>query len=137
MEYIQLPHRDLRHAIASPFIVGMLVPIVFLDICVEIYHHICFPLYGIERVRRRHYIAIDRHKLRYLTFMQKLYCMYCGYVNGLFQYWVEIAARTEKYWCGIQHRKRTNFHAPPHHTQFVPYGDKDAFEKAYKKKSEQ
>lgn len=54
--------------------------------------------------------------------------MYCGYANGLLHYNSEIAARTEKYWCGIKHK---NFQEPEHHQDFLEYNDKKSFEKKY------
>jgi len=42
----------------------------------------------------------------------------------------EIAARTEKYWCGIKHQPARGFHEPKHHKDFLKYGDEKAF-KAY------
>lgn len=112
-----------------PFIYGMIIPSVFLDICIEIYHTFSFPLYGISYVKRSKYIKIDRQKLSYLSPIEKLNCMYCGYVNGLYAYAVQIAGETEKYWCGIKHQKDPNFVQPKHHEEFLEYGD----EKGYKK----
>ncbi|MBI4117569.1 MAG: hypothetical protein HY453_00595 [Parcubacteria group bacterium] len=111
----------------------MLIPTLFLDICMEIYHRICFPLYGLPYVKRSNYILIDRHRLQYLTFLQKIGCAYCGYANGVYNYAVEIAARTEQYWCGIMHEKKKGFIPPKHHANFLPYGDREAFEKRYGK----
>lgn len=125
--------RWLRHLLSGPFIYGMIVPIVLLDVGLEIYHRICFPLYGLAYVSRSKYIKIDRHRLQYLNTIQKLNCMYCGYANGLAAYTVEIFAQTERYWCGIQHARSRDFHVPKHHTDFTPYGDKTAFERQYPK----
>lgn len=122
-----------RHTLSIPFIYMMVVPVIILDVMLEIYHRVAFVLYGLTYVERGRYIKIDRHKLRYLSLVQKMNCMYCGYVNGFFAYAVEVAGRTEKYWCGIQHAKDPHFKAPVHHTDFLPYGDKDAFEEFMKK----
>lgn len=59
--------------------------------------------------------------------MEKVNCMYCGYVNGLYAYAVQIAGETEKYWCGIKHDKDPNFVPPEHHKEFIEYGDKKAY----------
>ena len=70
-------------ALSTPFIFGVAIPIIILDIIIEIYHRVSFYLYGIEYVKRKEYIkVIDRAKLRYLSPLQKVFCMYCGYVNG-------------------------------------------------------
>ncbi len=129
MDYLHHPSRSLRHLLSAPFIYIVIFPVVVLDLFLELYHRVCFPLYGLPYVRRSDYIRIDRQKLSYLSFMQKLNCMYCGYVNGFLAYAVAIAGATERYWCGIQHQKRKGFHAPQHHGNFLAYGDAKAFEK--------
>ena len=122
------PERRLRHIASMPFIYGMVVPTVFLDLTMEVYHRVAFPLYGITYVPRSRYIKIDHQKLSYLKPMEKVNCMYCGYVNGLFAYAVQIAGETEKYWCSIKHEEDSNFIPPKHHKDFMEYGD----EKGYK-----
>jgi hypothetical protein len=41
------------------------VPFLLLDFWVSLYQAVCFPIYGIDRVRRSDYIALDRKKLAY------------------------------------------------------------------------
>jgi len=127
MDYKKYPNRTLRHILSFPFIWGMLIPLALFDICLEIYHQICFRLYGLSRVKRRNYIKIDRHKLKYLAWYEKINCAYCGYANGLVNYAVVIAARTEQYWCGIKHEKDPNFIPPAHHKDFLEYGDEKGY----------
>ena len=67
----------------------------------------CFPIYGIERVQRRRYFAIDRHTLAYLNAIEKANCLYCSHANGVIAYVREVAARTEQYWCPIKHCQPT------------------------------
>lgn len=125
----------LRYLVSIPFIYGMIVPIVFLDVCLEVYHRVAFWLYKIPYVSRKRYIRIDRHKLSYLRWYEKLSCVYCGYANGLFPYAAAIAAETEKYWCGIKHKEDGVFVSPPHHADFLPYGDVEALEQRYPRRS--
>lgn len=113
--------------VASPLLYGMIVPMVFLDVCLEIYHRLCFPLFGIPAVPRGEYIRIDRHRLPYLPAVLKLACAYCGYANGLAQYAARIAGDTEVYFCPIKHQAKATFHLPPHHQGFVNYGDAEGF----------
>jgi hypothetical protein len=130
MEYKKYQkHRWLRHYLSAPFIWMMILPLVILDVFMEIYHRICFPLYGIEYVKRSSYIRVDRQKLKYLKFHDKINCMYCGYANGVAQYASEIAARTEKYWCGIKHKPGGDYKEPLYQKKFIKYGDKKAYEK--------
>ena len=70
---------------------------------------------------------IDRHRLEYLNALQKLNCVYCGYVNGLIGYAREIASRTEQYWCPIKHARRV-LGAHPRYARFLDYGDAEELE---------
>lgn len=133
MDYKFHPERTLRHIISIPFIWMMLFPLIIFDIFLEIYHRICFFLYGIGYVTRDEYIRIDRQRLSYLSIPDKVNCMYCGYANGLMAYGSKIAALTEKYWCGIKHSVSGNFHEPEHHKGFLEYGDEKGFNKKYRK----
>ncbi len=119
----------IKHLVLIPFIWAVLPALVVLDIFTEIYHHIGFRLCGMPLVKRKKYIRIDRHKLAYLNWLEKINCAYCGYANGFLHYGSEIAARTEKYWCAIKHDKYKDFMEPRHHKKFAEYGD----EKSYRK----
>ncbi len=131
MNYRLYPNRFVRHVLSMPFIYWMIMPSIFLDLSIEIYHRIGFKLYGLPYVERGKYIRIDRHKLEYLNTVQKINCMYCGYVNGLFAYAVEIAGETEKYWCGIQHARMKGMHIPEHHEGFAEYGNEEEYQNKY------
>jgi hypothetical protein len=112
--------------LVAPIIYALIIPLALLDLFVTLYQAICFPVYGIARVRRRDHIVIDRHMLAYLNGIQKLNCVYCGYGNGLLSYAREIAGRTEQYWCPIKHARRVaGAHA--NYPAFVDYGDAKAF----------
>jgi hypothetical protein len=113
--------------LTSPFIYGLIVPFVLLDLMVVIYQAVCFPVYGIAKVRRADYVFIDRHQLGYLNALQKLNCVYCGYGNGLIAFVREVAARTEAYWCPIKHSRRV---ADPHsfYPGFAGFGDDAAYQ---------
>ncbi|MBI2426959.1 MAG: hypothetical protein HYV34_03855 [Candidatus Kerfeldbacteria bacterium] len=124
--------QNVRHLLSAPFIYVQIVPLVILDLGLTIYHEMCFPLYGIPKVKRSEYIKIDRQKLGYLDWMQKLNCAYCGYANGLIMYAQRIAGDTERYWCPIKHKNDPkHFHAPPHHRAFAEYGDADEFHEKF------
>ena len=127
MKHVLKKGKRIRHALNAPLIYSFIVPAVITDVFLETYHQIGFRLCDIELVNRTDYIKIDRQKLSYLSNTQKLNCMYCGYVNGLFNYGTEIAARSEEYWCGIQHELNKNFIAPKHHKNFLKFGDEKSF----------
>lgn len=108
-----------RKFISMPFIYSVFIPLVILDIFMEIYHQIAFRLYGLNIISRSDYIFNDRQKLNGLTIMQKINCMYCGYANGLLAYGVKIASETEKYWCAIRHEDPNSIKVQPHHAEFL------------------
>ena len=95
MDFKKFPDRELRNNLTIPFILGMVIPVMILDIFLIIFHHICFRLYKLPLITRKKYVKMDRHKLEYLSFMDKIRCYYCGYANGVFAYAVKIAGDTE------------------------------------------
>jgi hypothetical protein len=112
--------------LTSPVIWMCVVPIVFTDIVGTIYQAICFPIYGIPKVRRRDYVALDRHHLSYLNFFEKANCEYCAYVNGILAYFTEIAARTEQHWCPIKHAGCVKCEHS-RYKKFVEFGDAEKY----------
>lgn len=118
--------------LTAPVIWSCVVPVVFMDIVAEVYQFICFPIYGIPKVRRGDYIIIDRHHLRYLNTMEKFNCAYCGYVNGLLAYVQEIAGRTEQYWCPIKHALSLKTRHS-RYTHFLDYGDAEQYRQRLEK----
>ena len=117
-----LTNASLLNMMTFPIIWLCIIPAVFMDVSASLYQMICFPIYGIPKVKRSAYIIMDRHALQYLNIIEKMNCAYCGYVNGLIAYIQEIAARTEQYWCPIKHaRKLAAMHSRYH--KFVEYGD--------------
>lgn len=120
--HLYLLDASLLNILTAPVIWFCLVPMVFLDLVTTCYQAICFPVYKIPKVRREDYIVMDRHALKYLNAIEKLNCVYCGYVNGLIAYVQEIAARTEQYWCPIKHAKKIgDIHS--RYNKFFEYGD--------------
>ncbi len=133
MEY-RKKRRTIRHIISMPFIWGVLPAFIALDILIEIYHRLCFPLYGMKYIKRSHYIVFDRHKLKYLKWYDKINCAYCEYANGLLHYASQITGQTEQYWCAIKHFPKKGYKEPPHHKNFLKYGDEKSYRKLYGKK---
>jgi len=112
--------------LTAPAIYALVVPLVLLDLFVAVYQTVCFPVYGIPRVRRSDYLAFDRGHLAYLNVIEKMNCAYCSYANGLLAHVREVASRTEEYWCPIKHARRVlGLHA--RYGSFVDYGDADAY----------
>jgi hypothetical protein len=118
----------LPSVLSAPMIYSVAIPLLLLDFWISLYQRICFPIYGIARVRRVDYIVIDRWKLAYLNNIEKTNCDYCGYATGLLAYVREVAARTEQYWCPIKHAQRVR--SPhPHYRLFVDYGDAEGYKR--------
>lgn len=112
--------------LTAPVIYSVVVPLALLDLLVTLYQAVCFPVYGIAKVRRADHLVFDRHHLAYLNSIEKLNCIYCAYANGLIGYVREIAGRTEQYWCPIKHARRTiGSHA--YYARFSDYGDAEAY----------
>lgn len=117
-----LQKSSLLNTLSAPIIYAMIFPFIILDLAISLYQLICFHLYDIQKVERKKYIVIDRQHLSYLNLIEKINCMYCGYVNGLLSYSCEIVARTEQFWCPIKHaRKVLGSHR--RYAHFSDYGD--------------
>lgn len=121
-----LVQSELRNVISAPFIYAMIIPLAALDLFLFVYQAICFPLYGIPRVRRSDYVVLDRHHLAYLNVIEKLNCIYCGYADGVLSLTRQVVSRTELYWCPIKHaRKVLDLHR--HYAKFADFGDGEDF----------
>lgn len=122
-----LLHDRPQNLITGPLIYGMAVPLLLLDACVSFYQWVCFPVYGITKVKRADYLVFDRRHLAYLNAIEKFHCTYCEYGNGLMAYMSEILARTEQYFCPIKHaHKILGTHA--RYRKFLDYGDAEDYE---------
>lgn len=116
-----------QNLLTGPLIYGMIFPLLMLDACVSFYQWVCFPIYGIARVRRSDYLVFDRRHLGYLNAIEKFHCTYCEYGNGLMAYMTEILARTEQYFCPIKHaHKILGTHT--RYNRFLGYGEAEAYE---------
>ena len=112
--------------LTAPVIYALIVPILFLDLSITVYQHICFRAYGLPRVKRGNYFVFDRAHLAYLNLIEKVNCAYCSYGNGVMAYGREVVARTEQYWCPIKHARKI-MAAHPYYTGFVDFGDAQSY----------
>ena len=117
---------NFRYVLGMPFIYGVFIPGLLFHLSLEIYHQICFRLYGIPRVKASDYFVYDRRLLPYLNWIEKLNCFYCSYFNNLLRYAIEITGRTERYWCPIKYATKIN---EPHsqYDKFIDYLDAKNF----------
>jgi hypothetical protein len=115
-----------QNYLTMPVIYGMALPMLLFDLCVTLYQYLCFPVYGIGRVKRGNYFVLDHQHLAYLNIIEKTHCLYCSYAVGLLAYAGEITARTEQYFCPIKHaRKVLGAHA--RYARFLEYGEAEDF----------
>jgi hypothetical protein len=133
-------HRELRRKLlpyvldarplvilTAPVIYAGIVPFLLLDLFVTVFQAVCFPIYGIAKVKRSDHLVFDRHHLAYLNALEKLNCAYCSYCNGLIGYVREIVGRTEQYWCPIKHARRViGSHA--RYAFFDDYGNGEGYQ---------
>ena len=116
----------LAVALTAPIIYLGWVPFLLLDVFVTLFQTVCFPVYGIPKVRRADYLVFDRTDLPYLNIIEKFNCFFCSYGNGIAAYTREVAARTEQYWCPIKHARRVRA-AHGRYPEFFEYGDAEAY----------
>lgn len=115
-----------QNYLTMPFIYGMALPMAIFDLCVNLYQWICFPVYGIARVKRGNYFVMDHQHLAYLNIIEKAHCLYCSYAVGLLAFASEIIARTEQYFCPIKHAGRV-LGAHSRYERFLEYGEAEEF----------
>lgn len=113
---------SVANLLTTPIIYSLALPFLLLDVWLTLYQTICFPIYGIARVRRRSFFVIDRHKLAYLNAIEKANCFYCSYAEGVVGFVREVLARTEQYWCPIKHARQIPI-PHGHYQLFLDYGD--------------
>lgn len=117
---------SLLAVLTAPVIYAGLVPLALMHVFLWTYQTICFPVYGIDKVRQRDCFVFDRYHLGYLNIIEKLNCAYCSYGTGVARYFREIIGRTEQYWCPIKHARKA-LHAHPFYHGFTDFGDAEAF----------
>ena len=111
-----------QNYLTMPVIYGAALPIVLFDLSVSLYQAICFPVYGIPKIKRADYIVFDHQHLAYLNIIEKVHCLYCSYSVGMLAYASEIIARTEQYFCPIKHACKV-LASHSRYERFLDYGD--------------
>ena len=120
--WVHVRHARILVILSVPMIYVCLLPFLLLDLFVTIYQSVCFPVYGVPKVRREDYLIFDRGRLAYLNAIGKVGCVYCSYANGLLAYVAEIAGRTEQRFCPIKHDEAP-LQTHSRYSRFVPYGN--------------
>ncbi|AUB84080.1 hypothetical protein THSYN_26175 [Candidatus Thiodictyon syntrophicum] len=114
------------NVLTAPLIYSGLAAFAALDLFLFVYQSLCFPIYGILKVRRVDHFVFDRQDLPYLNMIERFNCFYCSYGNGLAGYFREIAARTEQYWCPIKNGRRI-VASHSRYPRFFEYGDAESY----------
>ncbi len=127
---------SLLNILTAPVIYSLIAPALVIDLWVQMYQAVCFPAYGIPRVVRRDFFALDHRKLSYLNAIEKFNCIYCSYFNGLVGFIREVGSRTEQYWCPIRH-SRSNLYRSTRDKHYFDYGDAETFKRSYEAKRRQ
>jgi len=117
---------NFKYIVTIPFIYGIIIPGLIFHLFLEIYHQVCFRVYGIPRVKAKDYFIYNRKLLPYLNWIEKFNCIYCSYFNNLLQYAIEISGRTERYWCPIKYATKVT-HTHSQYNKFVGYLDAKDF----------
>lgn len=112
--------------LSTPVIYLGWLPFLLLDVFVFSYQAICFPIYGIPKVKRSDFVVFDRADLPFLNLIEKFNCLYCSYGNGVVSFASEVAGRTEQYWCPIKHMRKVRG-AHNYYHKFFDYGDAEAY----------
>lgn len=119
-----------KYVLSMPFIYGIFFPVLIFHLCLEIYHQVCFRIYGIPLADKKEYFIYDRQLLPYLNWLEKFNCLYCSYVNNVFRYAVEIGGRTERFWCPIKYARRIE-HTHSQYHKFTGYLEAEDFRKKW------
>jgi len=98
--------RYLQFFLVSPITYLMFIPALFLHFSLIVYQFFVFKILGIPFVASKEYFYYERQLLNRLNMFEKLNCYYCSYYNNLLSYAVEVAGRTERFWCPIKYNHR-------------------------------
>lgn len=91
-------------------IYSMIIPVFILDVWVTFYQWVYFTTMGIPKIQKNTFVVMERWDLSKLTFMQKINCVYCEYVNGILAFAKAVGNQTEVYSCAIRHNHALKGH---------------------------
>jgi hypothetical protein len=121
--------------LTAPFIYGMVLPLVFIDLCTTVYQSVCFPVYGIPKVLRKKYVHAAPRGMG-TTWLDRFHCGYCTYANSVCAYLRAVLIETEKYWCPIKYALKNGIKSPHPQTGYANDGDIPALQEILKKTAE-
>jgi len=92
--------------LVSPVTYLMIFPALALHFSLLTYQAFVFRVLKIPFVSSKDFFFYDRQLISKLNLFEKINCYYCSYYNNLLSYAVEIAGRTERFWCPIKYEHR-------------------------------
>jgi hypothetical protein len=128
---------DPKIVATAPLIYFGIFPLVLLHLYIVSYQALCFPAYGIPKVKVRKYFIFDRARAPFLNIIQKINCVYCSYGVGVIAAAMEVASLTEMYWCPLKHAKKMVLGYHERYGEFAEYGDAEGFQEKFMKSPEQ
>jgi hypothetical protein len=87
---------------------GIVILLSFVLVIVPMYIATWFPsplyfwFYREEPIPPKQFFDFDRHKVKYLSFWDKVGCEYCELANGTLQWMLAITNEIERRWCPIK-----------------------------------
>lgn len=96
------PLGKLGHYLGILLLLSFVVLFVPMFVFTWIVSPLYFWFYKEEPISPKPYFHFDRHKVKYLSFWDKLGCEYCELANSTLQWMLAITNKIEKRWCPIQ-----------------------------------
>lgn len=96
------PLGKLGHYIGIIILLSFVVIIVPMFLVTWFLSPLYFWFYREEPIPPGPFFKFDRHKVKYLSFWDKLGCEYCELANGTIQWMLAITSEIERRWCPIK-----------------------------------
>lgn len=96
------PWGKLGHYIGIFILLSFVVVIVPMFLSAWFLSPLYFWFYRQTPIAPNAYFKFDRHKVRNLSFWDKLGCEYCEFANGTLQWMLAISNEIERRWCPIK-----------------------------------
>lgn len=100
----QHPLGKLGHYIGIFILLSFVVVIVPMFVITWFLSPIYFWFYRQKAISPKPFFNFDRHKVKGISFWDKLGCEYCELANGTLQWMLAIANEIERRWCPIKNQ---------------------------------
>lgn len=88
-----------RNLFVLPFALIMLIPLIFFDLCLSIFHRFAFGICKLKRVNRISHFRVDQMRISQLGKISRFIAIYILYARGLMSYATKIIAELDQYFC--------------------------------------